>query len=119
MNILFKNNIFWYVIAATIVLGGLYYFGNAQTSITQSTDSNSQTSSTQHIVDTLSQMQRVHVDTSVLSTPVWQSLHDITSPLPLDVPGRTDLFGTAVVVPPLRPISLIRTIPKRTTTTRR
>lgn len=98
MESLKKNKVLLIVFGVSFIAFLFYQFGGVFKSATVSVVETSPVdeATTSEILTLLSQMQQAKIDTELFTSSTWTTLVDYAVPLPTDVPGRPDLFGSAL-----------------------
>lgn len=98
MESLKKNKVLLIVFSISVVAFLFYQFGGAFKSATVSVIETSPVdeAATAEILTLLAQMQQAKIDTDLFASSVWTSLIDYSVSLPMDTPGRPDLFGSGL-----------------------
>ena len=97
MESLKKNKILLSLFGFTFLAFVYYFFfsGSSATDAVISTvaGGTEQSAVGGEVLDLLAQMNTVQIDQTLFTSASWMSLKDISSPLPADAPGKTDLFA--------------------------
>ncbi len=87
-----KTLLILFAVVLFIFIGYFTFFNGGGTTTTPNENNSTQVVG-QNVLNLLHKISVVSIDTTIFSSPIWTNLRDISSPLPTNTPGKSDLFG--------------------------